>query len=158
MIRLFFAKMLFALSCTNFSHTISLTKLTFLRPNQPSLFDSLSLSQISLADEWMWKRYDISKVYFSNKMIYEYFCKLIFCTQTLFISSERPIALKVVSADTEYSATFNRIFGRIFGRIMPSKWAKIAPIFRLYDGQMGTKFQWGQLMYFLQVKEPSIWY
>ena len=34
-------------------------------------------------------------------------------------TSERPIQPKVVSADTEYSGTFNRIFGRIFGRIMP---------------------------------------
>ena len=31
-------------------------------------------------------------------------------------TSERPIRPKVVSADTEYSAGFDRIFGRIFGR------------------------------------------
>ena len=84
-------------------------------------------------------------------MIYEYFCKLIFCTQTLFISSERPIALKVVSADTEYSATFNRIFGRI----MPSKWTKIAPIFRLLNMQINTKFHWWQKMYILFANERT---
>ena len=31
--------------------------------------------------------------------------------------SERPIGVKLVSADTEYSAVSDRIFGRIFGRI-----------------------------------------
>ena len=46
------------------------------------------------------------------------------CIFASLLTSERPIGVKLVSADTEYSAVSDRIFGRIFGRISTQKGAE----------------------------------
>ena len=48
-------------------------------------------------------------------------------------SSERPIGLKVVSADTEYSAEYSAEY-------LPCNWAKIALIFEHTDAKIDIRF------------------